>query len=146
MAQPKPRRHEARAYDATAKTICYLIGLSFARQGGPYKEYYGATYRRYAASHPAWQKKHLAMASMRATVKLFLKHLWIVWADASREESASTMATSSLDAQGPGPWEMVSAPSVEKLRASKVRNHPAKAKIPATRPRSNRTARRVVIL
>ena len=146
MAQPRPRRHERRAYDATAKTICYLIGLSFARQGGPYKEYYGATYRRYAASHPAWQKKHLAMASMRATVKLFLKHLWIVWTDETREEGASTTQTSSLDAQGPGPWDMVSPPSVEKLRASKVRNHPTRSQTNAIRPRRNRTGRRVVIL
>jgi hypothetical protein len=146
MAQPRPRRHETRAYDATAKTICYLIGLSFARQGGPYKEYYAATYRRNAANHPAWQKKHLAMASMRATVKLFLKHLWIVWTDALREESASSTLTSSLDVQGPGPWEMVSPPSVEKLRASRIRSYPARSHAPATRPGRKGTGRRVVIL
>jgi hypothetical protein len=119
VAQSRPRRLEARRYDATAKTICFLIGTSFSRQGGPYKTYYRDAYARYRTTHPEWPAKRIVYAAMRVTVKLFLKHLWIVW----RETEG--MSTECIDRSirfgglpGPGPWEMVSPPSVEKLRAA----------------------------
>ena len=65
VAQPRPRRLEARRYDATAKTICFLIGTSFSRQGGPYKAYYQDAYGRYASRHPIWPAKHVVFAAMR---------------------------------------------------------------------------------
>jgi hypothetical protein len=119
VAQPRPRRFEARRYDATAKTICFLIGTSFSRQGGPYKTYYQQAYARYASQHPAWPAKHVVFAAMRVTVKLFLKHLWIVWREAEglRSDHAEAAKPASGD-HGPGPWDMVSPPSQEKLRAA----------------------------
>ncbi len=112
IAQPRPRRTERRAYDATAKTVCYLVGASFTRQGGPYKAYYIAAYTRLALKHPTWQRKHLALAAMRAAVKLFLKHLWMVWRDAAGLPLLSVPAGDAT----PGPWEMVSPPSIAKQR------------------------------
>jgi hypothetical protein len=119
VAQPRSRRLEARRYDAAAKTICFLVGTSFSRQGGPYKTYYKDAYARYEGRHPEWPAKHVVYAAMRLTVKLFLKHLWIVWREAER------MPTEFVDpftafggVPGPGPWEMVSPPSAEKVRAA----------------------------
>ncbi|MFL5606978.1 MAG: hypothetical protein ACJ8AD_11075 [Gemmatimonadaceae bacterium] len=119
VAQPRPRRLEARRYDATAKTICFLIGTSFSRQGGPYKAYYQDAYARYASRHPGWPAKHVVFAAMRVTVKLFLKHLWIVWREAEGMPSdhAESMKPAFGDT-GPGPWDMVSPPSQEKRRAA----------------------------
>jgi hypothetical protein len=119
VAQPRPRKLEPRRYDATAKTICFLIGTSFSRQGGPYKLYYQAAYTRYASRHPDWPAKHLVFAAMRVTVKLFLKHLWIVWREAegmSTDDADS--ARPAFGDTGPGPREMVSPPSHEKSRAA----------------------------
>jgi hypothetical protein len=117
VAQPKPRRLETRSYDASAKTICFLIGTSFSRQGGPYKDYYKNAYQRYSVRHPDWPIKRRVLAAMRLTVKLFLKHLWIVWREAEGL-SADGGPPAALDAPTPGPWEMVSPPSVEKVRAA----------------------------
>jgi hypothetical protein len=119
VAQPRPRRLEARRYDATAKTICFLIGTSFSRQGGPYKAYYQDAYVRYAGRHPAWPAKHVVFAAMRVTVKLFLKHLWIVWRESEGMpiDHADSIKRAFGD-KGPGPWDMVSPPSQEKLRAA----------------------------
>jgi hypothetical protein len=119
VAQPRPRRLEPRRYDATAKTICFLIGTSFSRQGGPYKAYYQGAYARYASRHPDWPAKHVVFAAMRVTVKLFLKHLWIVWREAEGMPSAHPdSATPPFSDTGPGPGDMVSPPSQEKLRAA----------------------------
>ena len=118
VAQPKPRRLEMRRYDATAKTICFLIGTSFSRQGGPYKAYYQEAYGRYAANHPEWPAKRLVFAAMRITVKLFLKHLWIVWREAEGMSIEVSDQDNALAVPGPGPWDMVSPPSHEKLRAA----------------------------
>jgi hypothetical protein len=117
VAQPKPRRLEARRYDASAKTICFLIGTSFSRQGGPYKHYYKEAYQRYTERHPEWPAKRRVLAAMRRTVKLFLKHLWMVWREA--EGASPDLGPSMTIAEPtPGPWEMLSPPSVEKVRAA----------------------------
>jgi hypothetical protein len=119
VAQPRPRKLEPRRYDATAKTICFLIGTSFSRQGGPYKIYYQDAYARYASRHPEWPAKHVVFAAMRVTVKLFLKHLWIVWREADGISSDHADWAKSLGGDmGPGPWDMVSPPSQDKLRAA----------------------------
>ena len=117
VAQPKPRRTEARRYDASAKTICFLIGTSFSRQGGPYKDFYKETYQQYGVRHPEWPAKRRVLAAMRRTVKLFLKHLWMVWREAEGAPPDAARSTS-LAETTPGPWEMVSPPSVEKVRAA----------------------------
>jgi hypothetical protein len=119
VAQPRPRRLEARHYDATAKTICFLIGTSFSRQGGPYKTYYQDAYARYESRHPEWPAKRIVYAAMRLTVKLFLKHLWIVWGEAEGMPAELTDPSIVLGGvPGPGPWAMVSPPSAEKIRVA----------------------------
>jgi hypothetical protein len=118
VAQPKPRRLEARSYDASAKTICFLIGTSFSRQGGPYKLFYREAFERYTCRHPEWPAKRRVLAAMRLTVKLFLKHLWMVWREAEGLSSEFSATPSATGAPTPGPWDMVSPPSVEKKRAA----------------------------
>ena len=52
VAQGRPRRGERAAYDLEAKTICYLIGVSFVRCGGPYREIYDERKVHLATHHP----------------------------------------------------------------------------------------------
>ncbi|MFI5257229.1 MAG: transposase [Gemmatimonadales bacterium] len=79
VAQPRPRHGERSRYDMEAKRICYLVGVSFVRCGGPYREHYDERRRHLQAMHPAWAPKRIHMAAMRATVKRFLVHLWTAW-------------------------------------------------------------------
>ncbi|MDB4881302.1 MAG: hypothetical protein JWL95_68 [Gemmatimonadetes bacterium] len=118
VAQPRPRRFEARRYDASAKSICFLIGTSFSRQGGPYKLFYKEAFQRYTDRHPDWPAKRRVLAAMRLTVKLFLKHLWMVWREAEGMPPDLADRSTSIGAPTPGPWDMVSPPSIEKQRAA----------------------------
>ena len=51
VAQGRPRRGERAPYDMEAKTICYLIGVSFVRCGGPYREVYDERKAHLAEAH-----------------------------------------------------------------------------------------------
>ena len=87
VAQARPRRGERAAYDLEAKTICYLIGVSFVRCGGPYREVYDERKAHIASTHPDWPAKRMHLAAVRATVKRFLADLWVAWHEA--EEAAA---------------------------------------------------------
>ena len=82
VAQGRPRRGERAAYDLEAKTICYLIGVSFVRCGGPYRTLYDERKAHLAAHHPEWPAKRVHLAAVRATVKRFLADLWVAWREA----------------------------------------------------------------
>ena len=82
VAQGRPRRGERAAYDMEAKTICYLIGVSFVRCGGPYRELYDERKAHLAETHPEWPAKRMHLAAVRATVKRFLADLWVAWHEA----------------------------------------------------------------
>jgi hypothetical protein len=87
VAQPRPRRGEKARYDMEAKKICYLVGISFLRCGGPYRDYYHDRRAHLAAHHTEWPPKRLHLAAVRATSKRFLADLWQVW------HNAETIAT-----------------------------------------------------
>jgi hypothetical protein len=87
VAQGRPRRGERAPYDMEAKTICYLIGVSFVRCGGPYREVYDERKMHLASTHPDWPAKRMHLAAVRATVKRFLADLWVAWHEA--EEAAA---------------------------------------------------------
>jgi hypothetical protein len=87
VAQGRPRRGERAPYDMEAKTICYLIGVSFVRCGGPYREVYDERKAHLASTHPDWPAKRTHLAAVRATVKRFLAELWVAWHHA--EEAAA---------------------------------------------------------
>jgi hypothetical protein len=87
VAQGRPRRGERAAYDMEAKTICYLIGVSFVRCGGPYRAMYDERKEHLASTHPDWPAKRTHLAAVRATVKRFLADLWVAWHEA--EEAAA---------------------------------------------------------
>lgn len=82
VAQARPRRGERAAYDLEAKTICYLIGVSFVRCGGPYRGLYDDRKAHLARQHPEWPAKRVHLAAVRATVKRFLADLWVAWREA----------------------------------------------------------------
>jgi hypothetical protein len=82
VAQPRPRRGEKARYDMEAKKICYLIGISFLRCGGPYREHYHERRTHLEAEHGHWPPKRLHLAAVRATSKRFLADLWRAWRDA----------------------------------------------------------------
>jgi hypothetical protein len=82
VAQGRPRRGERAPYDMEAKTICYLIGVSFVRCGGPYRAVYDERKAHLAAMHADWPAKRVHLAAVRATVKRFLADLWVAWREA----------------------------------------------------------------
>ena len=82
VAQGRPRRGERAAYDLEAKTVCYLIGISFVRCGGAYREVYDERKAHLAETHRDWPPKRVHLAAVRATVKRFLADLWVAWREA----------------------------------------------------------------
>jgi hypothetical protein len=82
VAQSRPRRGEVAPYDLDAKAVCYLIGVSFVRCGGPYRDVYDERKAHLVAMHPAWPAKRVHLAAARATVKRFLADLWVAWHEA----------------------------------------------------------------
>jgi hypothetical protein len=88
VAQGRPRRGERAAYDMEAKTICYLIGVSFVRCGGPYRAMYDERKEHLASTHPDWPAKRMHLAAVRATVKRFLADLWVAWHEAEEASAA----------------------------------------------------------
>lgn len=90
VAQARPRRGERAAYDLEAKTICYLVGVSFVRCGGPYRDVYDERKAHLAARHPEWPAKRVHLAAVRATVKRFLADLWVAWNEADGNLTAET--------------------------------------------------------
>ena len=92
VAQARPRRGERAAYDLEAKTICYLIGVSFVRCGGPYRTLYDERKAYLAAHHPEWPAKRVHLAAVRATVKRFLADLWVAWREAEGAAGGNTTA------------------------------------------------------
>lgn len=104
VAMRFPQRGERRSFDVTARTLCHLIGTSFLRRGGRYRETYDAQRRRHESQHPHHTKMHQHLSAMRAMEKLFLSHLWLVWAqqvgqtarapyEVARRGRAATMLT-----------------------------------------------------
>ena len=89
VAQGRPRRGERAPYDMEAKTICYLIGVSFVRCGGPYREVYDERKAHLIATHPDWPAKRAHLAAVRATVKRFLADLWVAWHEAEGEPATA---------------------------------------------------------
>jgi len=82
VAQSRPRRGEQATYDLEAKAVCYLIGVSFVRCGGPYRDVYDERKTHLVAMHPTWPAKRAHLAAARATVKRFLADLWVAWREA----------------------------------------------------------------
>ena len=87
VAQSRPRRGEQAPYDLEAKAVCYLIGVSFVRCGGPYRDVYDERKAHLLAMHPSWPPKRVHLAAARATVKRFLADLWVAWRDAVNDSS-----------------------------------------------------------
>ena len=82
IAARLPSRGQVRSFDVGARTLCHLIGVSFLRRGGRYRDIYYARRERINAQHPEWTKLHAHLAGMRIMEKLFLAHLWSVWSHA----------------------------------------------------------------
>lgn len=82
VAQPTPSRGESATYDRQAKKVCYLIGVSFLRSKSVYREQYDRERLRLARDRADWSKARQHLAALRKMEKLFLSHLWAVWAEA----------------------------------------------------------------
>lgn len=110
VAQPRPTRGESAPYDREAKKLCYLIGISFVRQGDAYKRYYNEQRARLDVAKPEWIPRRRHLTALRMTEKLFLAHLWLVW----REQLGLPITAPYADARddaapAPRPWAMVDA-------------------------------------
>jgi len=110
VAQPRPTRGENAPYDREAKKLCYLIGISFVRQGDAYRRYYHDQRARLEGAKPDWIPRRRHLTALRMTEKLFLAHLWLVW----REELGLPVTAPYADqrddaAPTPRPWAMVTA-------------------------------------
>ena len=108
VAQPRPRRGERSPYDREAKALCYLLGASFARQGGAYRRYLDEQLQRLERERPDWPGRRRQLTAQRKAVKLFLTHLWLVWRGALGMPLTRPHAVG--DGQSPpppSPWSMV---------------------------------------
>jgi hypothetical protein len=76
-----PSRGHRRTFDVGARSLCHLIGTSFLRRGGAYREVYYRQRERLEARVPRWTPMHVHLGAMRTMEKLFLAHLWTVWAE-----------------------------------------------------------------
>lgn len=104
VAQPRPSRGENAPYDREAKKLCYLIGISFVRQGESYRRYYNEQRARLDVAKPDWIPRRRHLTALRMTEKLFLAHLWLVW----REKLGLPVTAPYADAATtPRPWDMV---------------------------------------
>jgi hypothetical protein len=104
VAQPRPSRGENAPYDREAKKLCYLIGISFVRQGESYRRYYNEQRARLDVAKPDWIPRRRHLTALRMTEKLFLAHLWLVW----REKLGLPVTAPYADAAAtPRPWDMV---------------------------------------
>ena len=110
VAQPRPSRGENAPYDREAKKLCYLIGISFIRQGDTYKRYYDEQHARLDVAKPDWIPRRRHLTALRMTEKLFLAHLWLVWREQLGLPITAPYADSHEDAApAPRPWAMVVA-------------------------------------
>ena len=110
VAQPRPTRGESAPYDREAKKLCYLIGISFVRQGDTYKRYYQDQRDRLDAAKPDWIPRRRHLTALRMTEKLFLAHLWLVWRERLGLPITAPYADTREDAvPAPRPWAMVDA-------------------------------------
>jgi hypothetical protein len=110
VAQPRPSRGENAPYDREAKKLCYLIGISFVRQGDSYKRYYDEQRARLDVAKPDWIPRRRHLTALRMTEKLFLAHLWLVWREQLGLPITAPYADSRDDAApAPRPWTMVDA-------------------------------------
>lgn len=82
VAQPKAARGEKSSYDKYAKKVCYLVGTSFLKAGGPYEEFYRRERAKVEVEKPGWADGRKHYKALRKTEKLFLSHLWQVWREA----------------------------------------------------------------
>jgi hypothetical protein len=110
VAQPRPNRGESAPYDREAKKLCYLIGVSFVRQGDTYKRYYNEQRARLEVAKPDWIPRRRHLTALRMTEKLFLAHLWLVWREQLGLPVTAPYAESRDDTPpAPRPWAMVGA-------------------------------------
>ena len=110
VAQPRPTRGESAPYDREAKKLCYLIGISFVRQGDSYKRYYLEQRARLESTKPDWIPRRRHLTALRMTEKLFLAHLWLIWRERLGLPVTAPYADTRDDAPpAPRPWAMVDA-------------------------------------
>lgn len=110
VAQPRPTRGESAPYDREAKKLCYLIGISFVRQGDAYRRYYSEQRSRLDASKPEWIARRRHLTALRMTEKLFLAHLWLVWREQLGLPVTAPYGDAGHDGSStPRPWAMVDA-------------------------------------
>jgi len=110
VAQPRPTRGENAPYDREAKKLCYLIGISFVRQGDTYRRYYREQRARLDVAKPDWIPRRRHLTALRMTEKLFLAHLWLVWREELGLPITAPYADQRDDAPpSPRPWAMVNA-------------------------------------
>jgi len=110
VAQPRPTRGENAPYDREAKKLCYLIGISFVRQGDAYRRYYREQRARLDVAKPDWIPRRRHLTALRMTEKLFLAHLWLVWREELGLPITAPYADQRDDAPpSPRPWAMVNA-------------------------------------
>lgn len=107
-AQPKPARGQKASYDQYAKKICYLIGTSFLKSGGPYADRYRAARVRLETERVGWADGRCHLTALRKIEKLFLAHLWLVWREAVGLDVTEPYVKAELGHTGiVGPWDMI---------------------------------------
>lgn len=109
VAARLPARGRRRTFDVEARTLCHMIGVSFLRRGGRYREVYDARRARLRTDREAWTANRVHLTAMRTMEKLFLAHLWLVWAEARGQQCRAPYVTLQRGARAGviSPWDMV---------------------------------------
>lgn len=111
VAQPRPARGVKAAYSLQAKTLCYLLGVSFLRTRSPYADIYRVHKESLAFSKPGWTPRRRHLTAMRKCEKLFLAHLWLVWREAEGLPIVVPYQWSGTLADAKqAPWDFLKAP------------------------------------
>ena len=107
VAPPGPLRGERPSFDRMARRTCYQAGVSLLRARGTYADFYHRHRAAIEQSDRAWTPAHCHMAGLRKMVKLFLSHLWIVWAGDTQVATPRPYAQHVLGRAGIiDPWSM----------------------------------------
>jgi hypothetical protein len=91
-------------YSQRAGRLCGQIGLALTRGDGAYARYFAAELAKLEHFRPEIAVQQREERTRRKTVKLFLRHLWLVWRQA---EGLAVTTPADEHTDGIDPWAMV---------------------------------------
>jgi hypothetical protein len=76
---PRLQKRKRVTWNPKLRVLGYKIGKSFVICGGGYRSRFEEYKEEYRKKHPDSSRGHIDAMARRKTVKLFFRHLWLVW-------------------------------------------------------------------